>query len=133
MGVACVIGRGVDVEPFVGPADGNPVVGAQDANRTKIIETKNTLFISLAPLDWNNYVGKFYPTFCSWSRLTIFHNLEHLYIARVFFRAVFGAAGFETLDQLLGVLYLGLVLKNGLHFCVPHIGDINGGVRLHGE
>ena len=57
--------------------------------------------------------------------LTVFHHSELFFVARIFFRAVFGAAGFEAFDQFVGILDLGFVLEDGLHFDIPHLRDIH--------
>ena len=65
--------------------------------------------------------------------LSVLHNPEFLFISRIFFRAVCGTAGFEALDQGVGVLHLGFVLEDGLHFDIPSVGDIYGGIGLVGK
>ena len=65
--------------------------------------------------------------------LGIFDNSELFFISRVFFGAIFGAAGFEALDQFFGILHLGLMLENRLKFGFPHVSDIKGHVWLHAE
>ena len=61
----------------------------------------------------------------------VFDDAEFFLIARVFFGAVFCAAGLKAFDQFFRILHLGLVFENSLEFDFPHVGDVEGYVGLH--